>query len=127
MVKIKTNNQIQTEPVSVVAGSVVLHTTSRSGRAAVVVINPLSSTPSTRTAATAGHRAGQVIETSTVQRSTTHSLLRSMSAPQEPNMEPMPDFSRSVHYGSIRYAAAKSAAQHSAESAENSSSKTTDE
>lgn len=106
---------------------VILQVSCHSGRAAIVTINPLKSTSSTRTAATVGYRAGQVIETSTVQRSTTHSLLRSMSAPQESNMEPLPDFSRSVYYGSKRYAAAKSAAQLAAESADKSSSKTTDE
>lgn len=106
---------------------VILQTTCRSGRSAVVTINPLVSTPSTRTVATVGYRAGQVIETSTVQRSNTHSLLRSMSASQEPNMEPLPAFSRSVYYGSRRYAAAKSAAQRSSESADDSSSQTTDE
>lgn len=107
--------------------TVILQTTCRSGRAAVVTINPLRSTPSTRTAATVGYRAGQVIETSTVQRSATHSLLRSMSAPQESNMEPMPEFSRSLHYGSERYSSAKKAAQLATESADGSSSKTTDE
>lgn len=101
--------------------------TTRSGKVVHVCVPPVVREVSERTPVRTGLRAGDVIRTSTVQEQQSHALLRSMTDNQEPNSEPMPVFSRSFLHGSQRFDAAKLAAQRAAETADKSSSKTTDE